>query len=47
MVGAYARIPEQQVQRAAAEKELVRDAIHRLAAKAPGVELDRVPVWLG
>ena len=44
---AAARLPDQQVERTAAEEELVRDAVDILPAKIPGVELNLDPVLGG
>ena len=40
LLDAAARLPDQQVERTAAEEELVRDAVDVLPAEIPGVELD-------
>jgi hypothetical protein len=40
LLDAAARLPDQQVERAAAEEELVRDAVDVLPAEIPGVELN-------
>ena len=45
LLHAAARLPDQQVERTAAEEELVRDAVDILPAEIPGVELDLDPVY--
>ena len=47
LLDAAARLPDQQVERTAAEEELVRDAVDILPAKIPGVELDLDAVFGG
>ena len=47
LLDAAARLPDQQVERTAAEEELVRDAVDILPAEIPGVELNLDPVLCG
>jgi hypothetical protein len=46
LLDAAARLPDQQVERTAAEEELVRDAVDVLPAEIPGVELDFDAVFI-